>query len=296
MAISVVIVSHNTRDLLMACLGALYSSQGIGQPLQVIVVDNASQDGSVEAVRASFPEVEVIAKAENLGFSKANNLGLKRSNGEYILLLNPDTVVNPDVLRIMENYLSEHPEVGMVGCRLITADGKLDLACRRKFPSAWDGFCRASGLSELFPQWRLFGGYNLQYLDENKTYPIDCVNGAFMFCRREAVLKVGPMDEAFFMYAEDMDWCYRFKQAGWQVVYHPAATTLHVKGASSNSRSNLMIREFFRSNELFYRKHYYNRAGLLGQFAVICGLRIWMIVTLMRNKLHKHKKARPWPA
>jgi GT2 family glycosyltransferase len=293
MTISVVIVSYNTKTLLIACLRALYSSQGIKEPLQVIVVDNASQDGSVEAVRVGFPQVEVIAEEENLGFSKANNIGLERSNGKYILLLNPDTVVNPDVLRIMEDYISEHSEVGVLGCKLITPDGKLDLACRRKFPSAWDGFCRATGLSDLFPQWRLFGGYNLRYLDENKTYPVDCVNGAFMFCRREAVLEVGLMDEAFFMYAEDIDWCYRFKQAGWQIVYHPAATTLHVKGASSSTSSNLMIRELFRSNEIFYRKHYFNRAGLLGQFAVISGLRIWMIMTLVRNSLHKRKKARP---
>lgn len=150
MTISVVIVSHNTKALLVACLRALYSSQGIKEPLQVIVVDNASQDGSVEAVCTSFPQVEVIAGAENLGFSKANNIGLERSNGECILLLNPDTVVNPDVLRIMEDYISEHPEVGILGCKLITPDGKLDLACRRKFPSAWDGFCRATGLSDLF--------------------------------------------------------------------------------------------------------------------------------------------------
>jgi GT2 family glycosyltransferase len=293
MTISVVIVSYNTKTFLIACLRALYSSQGIKQPLQVIVVDNASQDGSVEAVCASFPQVEVIAESENLGFSKANNIGLKRSNGEYILLLNPDTVVNPDVLRIMEDYLSEHAKVGMLGCKLVTSDGKLDLACRRKFPSAWDGLCRATGFSELFPKWRLFGGYNLRYLDENKTYPVDCINGAFMFCRREAVLEVGPMDEAFFMYAEDIDWCYRFKQSGWQVVYHPAATTLHVKGASSSTRINSMIKELFRSNEMFCRKHYFSRTGLVGQFVVISGLRLWMVLTLAKNALHKQKSARP---
>lgn len=293
MTISVVIVSHNTKHFLIACLQALYSSQDLNQPLQVIVVDNASQDGSVEAVLAGFPQADVVSGSENLGFSKANNIGLEKSNGEYILFLNPDTVVNPDVLRTMEDYLSEHPSVGMVGCKLITADGKLDLACRRKFPSAWDGFCRATGLSELFPKWPLFGGYNLRYLDENKTYPVDCINGAFMFCRRKAVLEVGPMDEAYFMYAEDLDWCYRFKQSGWQVVYHPAATTLHFKGVSSSIRSNIMIKEFFRSNEIFCRKHYFSQTGLLGKFAVIFGLRIWMISTLIRNALHGQKRARP---
>lgn len=291
-AVSVVIVSYNTRDLLLNCLRSVYACNGSIEP-EVFVVDNASSDGSVEAVRVEFPQCTVIANRENLGFSKANNLALKRAGGRYILLLNPDTVVEPDVLEKMTDYMDSHPDVGMVSCKLITDDGSLDLACRRSFPSLWDGFCRASGLSKWFSKSRLFARYNLTYLDENETHEVECVNGAFMFVRTEALAQVGLLDEDYFMYIEDMDWCYRFRKAGWKIVYHPCATTLHLKGRSGNPRSTEMVRELFKSTEIFYRKHYFPAIGVFHRGMFLLGLALWKYATVARNALRRNKRTRP---
>ena len=290
--VSIVIVSYNTRDLLLACVESAYASKGVPEP-QVIVTDNASSDGSAQAVCEAFPQCTVIENGENLGFSKANNVGIARATGDYVLLLNPDTVVQPDVLAEMTEYMEKNPDVGMASCKLVTGDGSLDLACRRSFPSLWDGFCRASGLSALFPRSRLFARYNLTFLDENKTYEVDCVNGAFMFVRREAMNEVGLLDEDYFIYSEDVDWCYRFRRKGWKVVYHPATTTIHLKGQSGNPIARSMIPLHFRSMETFCRKHYFPRLGFTRRLMLLAGLRIWKRLTIARNALRRRKRTRP---
>ena len=290
--VSIVIVSYNVRDVLKACLESI-TRQDAGLTVQTIVVDNASADDSVAMVRDAFPDTLLVESDRNLGFSGANNVGLKHATGRHILLLNPDTQMEPDVLSRMIEYIDANPEVGMLSCKLITADGSLDLACRRSFPSLWDGFCRASGLSKAFPRSRLFARYNLTYLDEDQTCEVEAVNGAFMFVRREALDNVGPLDEDYFMYIEDLDWCYRFRQAGWKIVYHPAATTLHLKGQSANRRSSAMIRELFNSMDLFYRKHYFPRVGALHRLALMSGLALWKRTTLVKNALRKSKRTRP---
>jgi N-acetylglucosaminyl-diphospho-decaprenol L-rhamnosyltransferase len=189
--------------------------------------------------------------------------------------------------------MDEQRDVGMVSCKLVTQDGSLDLACRRAFPSLWDGFCRASGLSQWFPKSRLLAGYNLTYLDEHKTCEVDAVNGAFMFTRREAVEEVGLLDEDYFMYCEDLDWCFRFGRSGWKVVYHPAATTVHLKGQSGNPKSSAMIRELFRSTKMFYRKNCFAGMGPIRRASVLIGLDIWKWATLLRNALRTNKRTRP---
>ena len=291
-SISIVIVSYNTRDLLLDCLASIYESKGVPAP-EVFVVDNASSDGSADAARTAFPACTVIENPENGGFSQANNLAIARASGSYLLLLNPDTRLEPDVLGRMVEYLQQNPRVGMVSCRLVTGDGSLDLACRRSFPSLWDGFCRASGLSALFPGSRLFARYNLTYLDEFETNEVDAVNGAFMFARREAVEEVGPLDDDYFMYVEDMDWCYRFREKGWGIVYHPVATTLHLKGASGNVRSEAMIRHLFLSTEIYYRKHVFPGAGPLHRWALLRGIGLWKWTVIARNALRRRKRTRP---
>jgi GT2 family glycosyltransferase len=290
--ISVVIVSYNSREFLLDCLQSVYASTGPIE-LQVFVVDNASTDGSAEAVRRAFPGCTVIANRDNLGFSRANNLAIARTSGDYVLLLNPDTVLAPDVLDKMTEYMEKNPGVGMASCRLVTAEGVLDLACRRSFPSLWDGFCRASGLGRLFPRRQVFSRYNLTHLDETETQEVDAICGAFMFARRKAVDDVGLLDEDYFMYIEDLDWCYLFRKAGWKVVYHPAVTALHVKGHSANPRSSTMIRELFNSTELFYRKHYFPRMNGLHIQAMLCSLFVWKWTTLLRNALRANKRVRP---
>jgi GT2 family glycosyltransferase len=290
--ISVIIVSYNTRDLLLDCLSSVYASEG-DLDLEVFVVDNASSDGSVDVVGEYFPECTVIAGTENVGFSKANNKALRIATGDYILLLNPDTIMDANVLAAMTAYMEQNPDVGMCSCKLVLGDGSLDLACRRSFPSFWDGFCRAVGLSALFPRIPLFTRYNLTHLNENETYPVDAVNGAFMFTRREAVEEVGFLDEDYFMYAEDLDWCFRFGKAGWKVMYHPVATTVHFKGQSSKARSSAMIREMFKSTKLFYRKHYYPSMSPTKRFLMTLGLEAWKRMSLVKNAMRAEKRTRP---
>ena len=290
--LSVVIVSYEVRDFLDRCLASLPAGAGRLR-LEVIVVENGSTDGSADMVRARHRRCILLEPGENLGFSRATNLGLRRARGRYLLLLNPDTVVQPRALEKTAAYLESHPDAGLLTCRLVMEDGRLDPACRRSFPSLWDGFCRASGLSRLFPRSSIFARYNLGYLDEDADCDVDAVNGAFMLARREAVEEVGLLDEGYFMYVEDLDWCLRFGRAGWRVVYHPAAEVVHFKGRSGAKRSGAMIRCLFDSTLRFYRRHYFPRRPPAWRAAVTAGLRAWMGVTLLRNALRREKRTRP---
>jgi GT2 family glycosyltransferase len=252
--------------------------------LRVVVVDNASTDGSADMVRAEFPTVTVIASAINGGFSYANNLGLRdlgfgAKNSEeqstsaprYALLLNPDTVVPPDAFRILIDYMDANPKVGVAGPRLVMLDGRLDLACRRSFPTPEISLWRMIGLSRLFPRNRRFGRYNMTYLPETQETEVDSVVGAFMLVRREAIRAAGLLDEVFWMYGEDLDWAFRIKEAGWKVMYLPRVTVLHVKRAAS--RLNPRARtEFSRAMLLFYRKHYRARTPLPLHLLILAGL------------------------
>jgi len=266
--LGIVIVSYNTRDLLRDCLASVYESRG-DISFQVCVVDNASMDGSADMVRREFPETVLIANSENKGYAHANNLGLRALGWTdretsplrsarppaYALLLNPDTILPPKALAKMVDFISSRPEAGVVGPRLVLPNGALDKACRRSFPSPEVSFYRMFGLSRLFPKHRRFGAYNLTYLDENQEAEVDSVVGAFMMLRSQAILDVGLLDEAFFMYGEDLDWCYRIKKAGWKVLYNPDCTVLHYKKASSRY-SRKALYEFYRAMLLFYEKHY----------------------------------------
>jgi N-acetylglucosaminyl-diphospho-decaprenol L-rhamnosyltransferase len=259
--IGIVIVNYNTRDLLRTCLQTVYASTG-GLDYALCVVDNCSSDGSAAMVAAGFPQVRLIANDENVGYPAANNQGLRAlgypdgaETPRFALLLNPDTELPPDALAGMVRFMEEHPEAAAAGPRLLLRDGSLDLACRRSFPSPAVSFYRLSGLSRLFPRSRRFGRYNLTYLDPDQVAEVDSVVGAFMLVRREAIRQVGLLDESFFMYGEDLDWCYRFKTAGWKVYYNPAVTVLHVKRAASRHSARAQV-EFWRAMRLFYQKHY----------------------------------------
>lgn len=275
--LGIVIVNWNTRDLLRECLRSVRDSDA-SVARRVIVVDNASGDGSIDMVRAEFSEVEVIESGANTGFSTGNNLGLRRLGypgspdvPRYALLLNPDTVVPPDGFRLMINRMDADRSIGMAGPRLVMLNGKLDLACRRSFPTPEVSFWRMTGLSKLFPKSRRFGRYNLTYLDEHVETEVDCVVGAFMMVRGEAIARVGLMDETFWMYGEDIDWAYRIKAAGWKVLYYPRVTVLHVKRAASrmNPRTRL---EFQRASLIFYRKYYAAKTPRWLHLVILAGL------------------------
>jgi len=263
--LGIVIVNWNTRDLLRECLRSVYASQG--GSLRVVVVDNASSDGSAEMVRAEFPQAEVIANRDNPGFSTANNQGFRLlgfAQGEqlppdrvprYALALNPDTVLPPDALAEMVAYMDADERIGAAGPKLVLLNGQLDLACRRSFPSPAISFYHMIGLSKLFPHSRRFGRYNMTYLDPDVETEVDSVVGAFMMVRRAVIQRVGLFDESFWMYGEDLDWAYRIKQAGWKVMYNPRVTVTHVKRAASR-QSRRAQTEFYRAMLIFYRKHY----------------------------------------
>src|SRR5262245_46506760 len=217
---SIVIVNYNVREFLRQMLLSLRQALRHLRA-EIFVVDNASDDGSVEMVQSQFPECRVIANEENLGFAAANNLALKRAHGRYLVLLNPDTVVQEDTFTALREFMDRHPRTGMAGCKVLNPDGTVQLACRRSCPTPWVAFTKLSGMSRLFPHSQWFGRYNLTFLPEDETCEVEAISGSFMVARREAVEQVGLLDEDFFMYGEDLDWCYRIRTAGWQIHYYP---------------------------------------------------------------------------
>jgi GT2 family glycosyltransferase len=256
--LSIVIVSYNVKHFTEQCLRSIQSSCK-NLRIEVFVVDNASSDGSVEYLIPRFPSVTFIANQENLGFAKANNLALSKAVGRHLMILNPDTLVSEGALETLVAYLDSNPDVGAVGPKLLTRYGQFDRTSKRGFPSPWVSFCRLSGLAVLFPKSRLFGRYDLLYLDENQVSSIDALCGGAMILRRESYEKIGGLDETFFMFGEDIDWCYRIKLAGYQIHYVPTARIIHFKGEST--RRSKIDREsvFYGAMHLFVEKHYRGR-------------------------------------
>ncbi|MBI4429526.1 MAG: glycosyltransferase [Ignavibacteriales bacterium] len=252
--ISVIIVNYNVRDFLYHALHSLYKASKRIRT-EIIVVDNASDDGSVEMVRKRFPAVQLIPNKNNLGFAKANNIALKRARGKFLLLINPDTVVQEDTLSVMMNFFAEYPDAGLAGCKVLNPDGTFQLSCRRSFPTPWVALTKMTGLSKLFPRSSWFGKYNLTFLNTEETYEVDAVSGSFMMLRREIYERVGGLDEAFFMYGEDLDWCYRIQSAGWKVYYVHSTKIIHYKGESTKRSGLDEIRTFYEAMHLFVRKH-----------------------------------------
>ena len=253
--VSVVIVNYNVRDLLRDCLRSLEPDLRALRS-EVWVVDNASRDDSAEMVAAEFPSVRLIHNEQNRGYAAANNQAIRAARGRYVLVLNPDTRVPPGALLACLAELDRHPDVGALGPKLIRADGSLDRACRRSFPSPEVAFFRLTGLAKLFPSHPRVARYNLLHVDPNTPLDVDSVCGAFMLVRRDVIERVGMFDEAFRMYGEDLDWAYRIKAAGWRVRYHPAVVVLHYKGQSSRQRPASSIRAFYHAMRVFYDKHY----------------------------------------
>ncbi len=291
--LGIIIVSWNTRDYLRRCLQTVLASEG-GLRLRVVVVDNGSTDGSAEMVAAEFPSVTLIAGHGNVGYPAGNNLGLRAlgfaGSGPapdappYTLLLNPDTEVPPRAFADLLTYLDAHPAVGVIGPRLYLRDGSLDLACRRSLPTPAVALWRMIGFSRLFPRSRVFGRYNLTYLDERQITEVGSVVGAFMLVRRSPIEQVGLMDERFFMYGEDLDWCKRIAEAGWKIIYYPPVEVLHVKRAASRQNPRAR-REFVRAFLLFYDKHYRRQTPWPAHLLVLAGIALWGGPALWREIL-----------
>lgn len=257
--LSIIIVNYNVANLLCECLRSILANDGVS--FEVWVVDNGSTDHSADMVRRGFPSVRLIEIPVNKGYAHANNLGLEKAKGDYLLLLNPDTVLPSDGLRKMVDFMQEHREAGIAGPKLVRRDGSLDPACRRSFPTPLVSFYRLTGLSQLFPQSKRFARYNLTYLDPDRIAEVDSVVGAFMLVRRRAMEEAGLLDERFFLYGEDLDWAIRIKNKGWKVLYNPEVTVLHYKAESSRQEIRQATVEFYRSMLVFYRKHYAPSTG-----------------------------------
>jgi GT2 family glycosyltransferase len=260
--VSIIIVNYNVKDFLLQCLRSVeHALHGIAG--EVIVVDNNSTDGSLEYLRPLFPQVQFIGLKENVGFANANNLALEKVRGDFVLFLNPDTLLEERTLAVMRAYMNEHPEAGLSGCRVLNSDGTLQLACRRSFPTPWASFCKVFGLQRLFPHSRLFAQYNQTFRRPDETYFVDAISGAFMFGRSSALKQSGGFDPEFFMYGEDLDLCYRITKAGWKIAYVPDTSVIHYKGASTQRSHLNKIAIFYEAMELFARKHHSSSALVL---------------------------------
>lgn len=253
--LTIIIVNYNVRDFLLQCLRSIERAS-THLDVEVIVVDNHSTDGSVEYLRPLFPLVTWIDLQENLGFGKGNNIGIAIAQGEYTLLLNPDTILSEETLDVMKAYMDSHPEVGIAGCKVLNADGSFQVQCRRGFPTPWASFCKLFGLQKIFPTSPLFARYNQTFRSENEEYYVDALIGAFMFCRTTMLQSLGGFDEDFFMYGEDLDLCYRASLAGWKTAYYPKTTTLHFKGESTRRSSMNEVKVFYEAMVIFAGKHY----------------------------------------
>lgn len=294
--IAVVIVNFNTSQLLQACLQSLaHASQQYA--LDVWVVDNGSSDDSVAMVRREFPAYHIIESAHNGGFAYANNLALRQiiaapQAPAYTMILNPDTVVEAGAFDLLAGYMVAHADVGAVGPRLLLPDGSLDLACRRSFPTPEVSLWRMTGLSRLFPKSPRFGRYNMTYVDPLQTIEVDALVGACMMMPTHVVREVGLLDEAYFMYGEDLDWCYRFKQYGWRIVYVAEAVVHHVKRASSRQRPVQTIRHFYDAMRIFFRRYYADTTPFVVRWMIEFGITLKEQLSLVRNYFRSTRPGR----
>jgi len=277
--LSIVIVNYNAGELLEYCINSIYK-ETISISFKVFVVDNNSHDSSVSIIKQRFPWVRLIENRQNLGFAKANNQAIRKCTSNYILLLNPDTLILDNAIEKMVRFMDEHPEVGISGCKIMNEDGTLQRACRRSIPTPSVAFFRLTGLSKLFPHSKTMAKYNLTYLDPNKTHEVDAVSGAFLLIRRKVIDDIGLLDERYFMYGEDLDWCLRAKNAGWKVVYCPDAEIIHLKGQCGKRNTMKAGFEFYRSMYLFHKKHFADKCNCFVNLIVYAGILLKALTTL----------------
>jgi len=259
--ISVVLVTWNTKKIVCECLDSLRNCKG-DLSLQIIVVDNASSDGTPEAIAELYPEVQLIRNSRNLGFAGANNIGIKESVGRHVCLVNSDVIVPPGCFEKMCAFMEQQPRIGLLGPLMRLTDGSIGPSCMR-FPTVWNWFGRALALDTIFRRWGWFGGFLMTDFKYDRTQDVEVLTGWFWVVRREALDEVGLLDERFFMYGEDIEWSRRFHEYGWRVVFYPAAEALHYGGASSANAPTRFYVEMQRAN-MQYVKKYHGRMGRIG--------------------------------
>ncbi len=285
MVLSIIIVNFRTFELTKNTIDSVLSSD-CNYDYEILVVDNKSDDGSLEKLEETFSneiknsKITFIANNSNMGFSYANNLAIKKSSSKYILLLNSDTIIKENTLNKCLNYIETHQDVGALGCKVSLPNGELDKACKRSFPNPINSFYRLFHI----PNKNLeVNNYNLSNLDDNGVYEIDCLVGAFMLVKKDVINQIGMLDEDYFMYGEDIDWCYRIKESGWKIIYFGEVEIVHYKGSSSNKKSFKLIYEFHKSMYIFYKKHLAEKYFVLLNFIVYVGIAVHLIVKLFIN-------------
>jgi len=286
MKLSIVIVNYNVKYFLEQCLDSvLKATESIDS--EIFVVDNNSSDQSLEYLIPLFPEVKFIENKENVGFSRANNQAIREAKGEYILLLNPDTVIGENTFVRTCRFMDEHPDAGALGVKMIDASGTFLPESKRGFPSPWNSFSKMSGLARLFPHNKFFGGYHLRYLDEDQINPVDVLAGAFMLLRGKALDTAGLLDEAFFMYGEDIDLSYRICKEGYVNYYYPEVI-LHYKGESTK-KDIRYVRHFYEAMLIFFNKHYPHSNGIF-KLMIRTAIVVYGFFAAVQNSLHRSDK------
>jgi len=294
--LTVIIVAYKSRPEIGECLESL-PTEIDGRPVEAVVVDNHPEDGTSDFVRMAFPNTLVKVPPKNVGFGVGNNIGFEATVGEVVLFLNPDTVCHASALEHLVRRVRAEEDLGMISARLVQADGTIDLACRRSLPTAWDGFCRASGLAARFPQSKWFAGYNLTYLPDGGTYEVGAINGAFMMGRRALFAEIaeptpnGVFDAKFFMYGDDLDLCARVAATGRKIIYDGRHEIVHLKGQSVARDFDAMSTAIFDANRDVYLKHFAPHALARWKWQLLFGL--WKRVALWRAKRQGHRRVRP---
>ncbi len=286
MKLSVIIVNYNVQYFLeQALLSVREASKGL--EVETFVVDNNSADHSVQLVREKFPEVILIANKDNPGFSKANNQAIREAKGEYVLLLNPDTIVAEDTFEKCVSFMDEYPDSGSLGVKMIDGAGNFLPESKRGFPSPWVAFCKTFGLSKIFPKSRLFNQYHLGFLDKNETHEIDILAGAFMMVRKSALDKIGLLDETFFMYGEDIDWSYRIQKGGYKNYYLADTQIIHYKGESTKKGSLNYVKVFYNAMIIFAKKHFTGTSAKGFVWSLQLAIYFRALLTLVSNLFKK---------
>jgi GT2 family glycosyltransferase len=298
--LGIIVISFNVRKLLQECLESIYR-QTRRTRFEIWVIDNDSRDDSVRMLREKFPAVHLIENRQNLGFTRANNQAIAQCRSDLILLLNPDTLILDGALDKMVQFMDEHPEVGVSGCRVQNEDGSLQLACRRSLPTPRVAFYRLTGLSRLFPRSQVMARYNLTYVDPNRPHEVDAVSGAFLLIRRQVVEQIGLLDEQFWIFGEDIDWCIRAQRAGWKVMYNSDARILHYKGIGCSTNRRQTSFEFYRAMSLFHRKHFAADCPWVLNSLIYAGIACQATVALRRLVLPGQftaggRERQTWPA
>jgi len=259
--LSVVIVAWNAKPYLRLCLESLVKAPP-RRSIEVLVVDNASADGTIEMVEREFPWVKLVKSKENLGFAKGNNVAIRQCRGHYIALVNPDVIVFPGCLDALADFLDENPKVGNVGPRVFNPDMTQQSTCRR-FPTLWNNICTTTRLESIFKGRRLFAGEHMFYFPHDRTIPVDVIVGCFSMIRRETFDEVGVLDEGLFMYGDDVDWCRRAHNAGWRVMFYPGAQAIHDRGKTTAPFPEHFAVAQQRSILRYWKKHH-TLVGVLG--------------------------------